>query len=121
MARSGSGAVFSRVRGCLVATPLGDFDAAGAERFRADLSARLQHERFAGVVLDVSALEVMDAHDFAWVRGALQVAALMGASAMLAGLSPEVVAALVRLDVDLSGVAAELTVDRAVEALERAA
>lgn len=118
---SSSGAVFSRVRECLVATPLGALDVAGVKAFHAALCARLQQERVRGLVLDVSALEIMDEVDFAWVRGTLQLAALMGTRAVLAGLSPEVAATLVRLEVNLLGVEAEHTVDRAVTALERAA
>jgi rsbT antagonist protein RsbS len=114
-------AVFSLVRGCLVATPLRELDPAGVRAFHAELSARLQRERgLHGVVLDVSAVEVMDADDFAWVRATLQLAALMGSRAVLAGLSPEVAATLVRLDVDVHRVEAAHTVDRAVDALERA-
>ena len=110
-------AVFSLVRGCLVATPLHHLDAEGVRIFHADLSIRLQRERVRGVVLDVSALDIMDAQDFAWVRNALRLTALMGCASVLVAVSPEVAATLVRLGVDLSGVQAARTVDGALDLL----
>jgi rsbT antagonist protein RsbS len=114
-------AVFSLVQGCLVATPLGDLDREGVRRFQAELSTRLQHERVRGVVLDVSALEVMDECDFAWVSDTLKLADLMGPRAILASLSPEVVATLVQLRVPMRGIQAALTVDQAVQMLLQSA
>ena len=114
-------AVFSLVRGCLVATPLRDLDAEGVRSLHAELSARLQRERVLGVVLDVSALDLMDAQDFAWVRNTLQLAALMGRRAVLAAVSPEVAATLVRLGVDVEGVQAARSVDQGIDGLLEAA
>lgn len=110
-------AVLSLVRGCLVATPLHDLDGENVKRFHAELSNRLQREPVKGVVLDVSALDLMDAQDFLWVRDTLRLAELMGRNAVLAALSPQVAATLVRLGVDVNGVQAARSVDRAVEAL----
>jgi rsbT antagonist protein RsbS len=114
-------AVFSLVQGCLVATPLGDLDREGVRRFQSQLTLRLQSERVRGAVLDVSALEVMDAQDYAWVSDTLKLADLMGTRAVLAALSPEVVANLVQLQVPLCGIKAALTVDQAVQMLLGAA
>jgi rsbT antagonist protein RsbS len=110
-------AVFSLVQGCLVATPLGDLDREGMRCFQSQLTAWLQQERVLGVVLDLCALEVMDAQDFAGFSDAVKLAELMGRRSMLAALSPEVVAHLVQQQLPLCGIQAALTVDQAVQAL----
>lgn len=118
MAAGASAAVFALVRGCLVVTPLGDLDAGGIRTLQSDLAGWLQRERVRGIVLDLSALEVLDEGDFSWVRQTLQVADLMGREAVLAALRPEAAATLVRLDVDVEGVRAALSVEDAIELLQ---
>ncbi len=87
-------------RGCVVASIQRDLRGAVLQQFRTDLLERLRDSGAAGVIIDLSGVRIMDADDFDGIRRTLDMAALMGARAVLVGLRPGVVSALVQLDVD---------------------
>lgn len=87
-------------RGCVVASIQRDLRGTVLQQFREDLLERLQSSGASGVIIDLSGVSIMDADDFDKVRRTLEMAALMGARAVLVGLRPGVVSALVQLDVD---------------------
>ena len=87
-------------RGCVVASIQRDLRGAVLQQFRDDLLERLQSSGANGVIIDLSGVSIMDADDFDEVRRTLEMAVLMGARAVLVGLRPGVVSALVQLDVD---------------------
>jgi rsbT antagonist protein RsbS len=60
-------------------------------------------------------VDVLDPEDFEALRQTLEMAALMGAHAILAGLRPGVVSALVELDARVEDVHAALNLDLAFE------
>jgi rsbT antagonist protein RsbS len=65
------------------------------------------------VILDCSAVEIVDVDDFERIRKVVAAAALMGVRTVLAGLRPGVVSALVDLGVDLDGIDAAVDIDDA--------
>ena len=87
-------------RGCVVASIQRDLRGTVLQQFREDLLERLQSSGASGVIIDLSGVSIMDADDFDKVRRTLEMAVLMGARAVLVGLRPGVVSALVQLDVD---------------------
>jgi rsbT antagonist protein RsbS len=87
-------------RGCIVASIQRELRGAVLQQFRTDLLERLQDSGAGGVIIDLSGVRIMDADDFDGVRRTLDMATLMGARAVLVGLRPGVVSALVQLDVD---------------------
>lgn len=87
-------------RGCIVASIQRDLRGEVLQQFRDDLLERLQSSGANGVILDLSGLSIMDADDFDGIRRTLDMAALMGARAMVVGLRPGVVSALVALGVE---------------------
>lgn len=87
-------------RGCVVASIQRDLRGVVLQQFRSDLLERLQDSGAGGVIIDLSGVRIMDADDFDGIRRTLDMAALMGARAVLVGLRPGVVSALVQLDVD---------------------
>jgi rsbT antagonist protein RsbS len=87
-------------RGCVVASIQRDLRGAVLQQFRTDLLERLRDSGASGVIIDLSGVRIMDADDFDGIRRTLDMAALMGARAVLVGLRPGVVSALVQLDVD---------------------
>jgi anti-anti-sigma regulatory factor len=84
------------------------------EEVSAVLLARLHSTSALAVVLDLSAVEVLDAHDFDKLRRLSDALTLMGAPMLLAGIRPGVAAGLVMLDVDDGWVRSSLTVERAL-------
>jgi rsbT antagonist protein RsbS len=72
-----------------------------------------------GVVIDASALSMVDSY-LARILGSLVAAArLLGAEAILAGMRPEVAIALVELGTDLPNVSTALNLDFAIADLRR--
>jgi rsbT antagonist protein RsbS len=105
-------------RGCLVASIQVDLDDAVLASFQRELLARIESTRSTGVILDVSGVEIMDAHDFESLRRSCEMARIMGARPIMVGLRPGIVAALVDLDVATEGVEATIDMDDALRRLE---
>ena len=104
-------ALVSHFGDCVVATLRDDLDRAQFAGFRSELLEAVRSQRARGVVLDASALEVVDTADFARLRQTLEMVELMGARTVLVGLWPDVVAALVELGAAIDGIAGELTLE----------
>lgn len=107
------------VRGCVVASVAADSSRRSLEGLRAQVLERMRTSGARRVVLDLSAVAVMDSDDFAAVCGMVAAARLMGARTVLAGMQPGVVAALVELGARAEGLQAALDVDDALAALEQ--
>jgi anti-anti-sigma regulatory factor len=88
------------------------------DEMRAALLARLHQRGAMAVVLDMSGVEVLDAHDFEAIHRMSNAVMLMGASVLLAGLRPGVAAGLVALDVDDGWVRTALSVEHALAAID---
>lgn len=110
------GVASTLVRGCLVVTlpeeladSLGDIQTTVLEGVRRT-DSRV-------VVLEFSAVKVLDCAEFEGIRALVSMLRLLGVQAFLVGLSPGIVGYLVSNDADTSG----LDVERALEdALDRA-
>ena len=113
-----SHATLNALRGCLVATLPADLDPRGLAGLQGDVLEGLRRAGARALLLDCSAIAVMDGEDFLALRRIAAMAALMGSRTVLVGLRPGVVAALVELDVDLDGLLAARTLDDALLDLE---
>jgi rsbT antagonist protein RsbS len=82
-----------------------------------DLADRVGRFRSAGVVIDVSALDVMDSFATRTLRGIAQTTKLRGAETVIVGIQPEVAFAMIQLGLTLDDVATALDLE---EGLERA-
>lgn len=78
---------------------------------------RVRERAPAGLVLDVSGVEMMDSHLCAVLSRLAAAARLMGTRAVIAGLSPAIALTLEALDVDLGGVDTTIGLEGALEAL----
>jgi rsbT antagonist protein RsbS len=105
-------------RGVVVASIQTDLDDDTVARFREDLLGCVHRTGSRGVILDVSALEVIDAHEFAALRDLTTMVGLLGAEAILVGLQAGVVSALIELDADVEGVQAAINLDAGFELLQ---
>ena len=93
-------------QGCLVASVQVDLTEVNIRQLRSDLLARIQIARPRGVILDLSAIAVMDIVDWNNLRRTLDMVDIMGSRPVICGLRPGVVAALSDMDAHVSGLEA---------------
>jgi len=87
-------------------------------RFREDLLNRLHQTGSVGVILDLSGLETLDSHEFAALRGIINMCSIMGAESVLVGLRPGVVSSLIEAGADVDGLLAAIDLDSAYALLQ---
>ena len=82
-----------------------------------DLTERVGRLRSRGVVIDVTAVDVMDSFATRTLRGLAEAVRLRGAQAVVAGIQPDVAMAMVQLGMTLGAVATALDLDQGLEIL----
>jgi rsbT antagonist protein RsbS len=78
------------------------------------LAVRIGRFRIRGVILDVSALDVLDSFATRTIRGIAYAARLRGARTIVAGIHPDVAIAMVQLGLTLEGIATALDLEDAL-------
>ena len=86
---------------------------------RDDLAERVGHERIRGIVVDISALDVMDSFVARSLRSIALTTKLRGVETVLVGVQPDVAIAIVHFNLDLDPLRAVLDLDEAVALLDR--
>lgn len=84
---------------------------------RDDLADKVGRFRARGVVIDVTALDVMDSFATRTLRGLAAATRLRGAETVVVGIQPEVAIALVQLGLGLEGVPTALDLEEGMELL----
>ena len=84
-----------------------------------DLTARIADSGAVGVLLDISALTMVDSFIGRTIANIAAMASVMDAPTVLVGMQPAVAITVVELGVPLSGVRTALDVDRGMQLLER--
>ena len=84
---------------------------------RDDLADRVGRLRIRGVVVDVTALDVLDSFASRTIRGITCITKLRGADTVVVGIQPEVAFAMVQLGLTLDGVTTALDLEEGLEAL----
>ncbi len=85
---------------------------------RDQLAAQVGDVRAKGVIIDVSALDVMDSFATRTLRSIAYSSRLRGAHTIVVGISPDVAFAMVQLGLDLGAVSTALDLDDALSELE---
>jgi rsbT antagonist protein RsbS len=85
-----------------------------------DLTARIERTRARGVLIDISALEIVDSFIGRTLGHIASMARIMDATTVLVGMRPAVAITLVELGMSLNGIRTALDVDKGM-ALLRAA
>ena len=85
---------------------------------RDDLAERVGRFRTRGIVVDVTALDVIDSFVARSLSSIAVTARLRGADTVIAGIQPEVAIAMVQFDLDLEPLRTALDLDEAIELLE---
>ena len=90
-------------------------------RLRDDLARMVGLHRSRGVVIDVTALDVLDSFATRMLRGIAHTARLRGAETVIVGLAPDVAFAMVQLGLTLEGVQTGLDLEEGLAILRQTA
>jgi rsbT antagonist protein RsbS len=86
-------------------------------QLRDELAEKVGRLRSRGVVIDVSALDVMDSFATQTLRGIAQTTRLRGAETVIVGIQPDVAFAMVQLGLTLDGIATAIDFEEGVALL----
>lgn len=109
-----------RLDGCLVVTLQDALTDDQLESLRAELARRVGADRAQALIVDVSAVDVMDSFATRTLLNIAGVSRLQGAEVVIVGIQPEVAFAMVQLGLTLQGVDTALDLEEGL-ALVRAA
>lgn len=87
-------------------------------QLRDELADRVGRIRARGVIIDLSALDVLDSFASRTIRGIAYTARLRGAQTVVVGIQPDVAFAMVQLGLTLEGVATALDLEEGLELLQ---
>ena len=87
-------------------------------QLRDELADRVGRMRARGVIIDLSALDVLDSFASRTIRGIAYTARLRGAQTVVVGIQPDVAFAMVQLGLTLEGVATALDLEEGLELLQ---
>lgn len=82
-----------------------------AEAFQEDVLAAIEKTGAAGLIIDISGLDMVDSYVARVLADTGRMARLMGTDSVLVGMRPEVAATLVRMGYPMEGVKTALAVD----------
>jgi rsbT antagonist protein RsbS len=85
-----------------------------------DLASKISATSAKGVLIDISALEIVDSFVGRMLAGISGIARIMDATTVVVGMQPAVAITLVELGLSLEGVRTALDVERGMELLRRA-
>ncbi len=103
---------------CLIATIQIELDDATLAQFQKDLLSAVHQSDVTAVILDLSTVKIMDSYEFAAIRRTVAMVTMMGPKAILVGLQPGVVSALVDMDLSLEGLLTALNLEDALRLLD---
>jgi rsbT antagonist protein RsbS len=88
-------------------------------QLRDDLLEQAGRHRSRGIIVDVTALDVMDSFASRSLRAIAHMANLRGAQTVMVGIQPEVAFAMVQLGLNLEGVHTALDLEEGLAFLDR--
>jgi rsbT antagonist protein RsbS len=105
---------------CLIALVQGALTDAELHELRDNLSDRVGAVRARGVIIDVSALDVLDSFACLTLQVVAEISRLRGADAVIVGIQPDVAFAMVQLGLGLPGVRTALDLEEGLRELHEA-
>ena len=106
-----------RVGRNLLVTVQTELHDAVAEAFQEDLLLAIEKSGAAGLLIDITGLDMVDSYVARVLADTGKMARLMGAETVLVGMRPEVAATLVRMGYLMTGIRTALNVDEGLALL----
>jgi rsbT antagonist protein RsbS len=106
---------------CLLVTIQVDLQDQTALALQDDLASRIEATGAHGVLIDISALEIVDSFIGRMLAGISGIARVLDATTVVVGMQPAVAITLVELGLSLEGVRTALNVERGMQLLRAAA
>ena len=106
---------------CLLVTIQVDLQDQTALTLQDDLSERIERSGARGVLIDISALEIVDSFIGRMLAGISGIARVLDATTVVVGMQPAVAITLVELGLSLEGVRTALNIERGMALLNAAA
>jgi rsbT antagonist protein RsbS len=104
----------------LIATIQSALTDADLERLRDTIVERVGRHRARGVILDVTALDVMDSFATGTLRDLAHMTRLRGARTVIVGIQPDVAYAMAHMGLTLEGIGAALDLEEGLAHLNEA-
>ena len=104
---------------CLIVSIQVDMDDRTAVTLQDDLMAQIVKQRAKGVLIDISALDVVDSFIGRMLANTAAMAGILDADTVVVGMQPSVAITLVELGLSLTGVRSALNIERGMELLRR--
>lgn len=108
-----------RMGDCLLVTIQVDMQDQIALALQDDLSAKIAKTGASGVMIDISALEIVDSFVGRMLTSISSIARILSATTVVVGMQPAVAITLVELGLSLEGVRTALDVERGMALLRR--
>jgi rsbT antagonist protein RsbS len=105
----------------LIAAIQSDLTDAQVLRLRDDLTERVGRQRLRTIIVDVSALDVIDSFVARALRGMAISARLRGAETLVVGIQPDVAIAMAHFDLNLEPLRTATDLDEALSIIARSA
>jgi rsbT antagonist protein RsbS len=106
---------------CLLVTIQVDLQDQTALALQDDLAAKIESTGAHGVLIDISAMEIVDSFIGRMLAGISGIARVLDATTVVVGMQPAVAITLVELGLSLEGVRTALNVERGMKLLTSAA
>lgn len=103
-----------RIGPVLIATVHIDLKDAVAEAFHSDILESIEKKNAVGVVIDISGLDTVDSYVARILADISKTAKLMGATAVLVGMRPEVAMTLIRMGYAMEEMKAALNLEEGI-------
>ena len=110
--------VMPMIRGCLVVPIQIELYDASVIRIQESVLEKIRETGIKGVIMDVSAVEIMDSFIVQTISDTARMASMMGATTVLVGLQPGVVASLVDLELELGDIQTAITLEEGFQKLK---
>jgi len=108
-----------RMGGLLLVTIQVDMHDRLAMTLQEDLTDRIVKDKAKGVLIDISALDIVDSFIGRMISNTAAMAKILDAKTVVVGMQPAVAITLVELGLALEGVITALNVERGIAMLER--
>ena len=109
-----------RLKNCLIVSIQGTLHDRQALQLQQDILAETKHDRSAGLILDISAVPILDSYLTRVLNNIAREAQLMGTRSAIVGMRPAIAIALVTMGLEFgANIETALNLDAALELMAR--